>query len=228
MALQNIADGVWATQTPVSFYGMPMTARTTIVELPGGGLFVLSPGALDDALGAAVDALGEVRAIVAPNRFHHLFVGDWKARYPEASVFIPEALLGKRPDLAGTELLGDEAPGVYGSVIAQQTMRGLPAIGETWFFHRPSGTLIDTDLMHNVQDAPTWLARAAWRSMGAWKKFGPSILERALVRDRRALRESVETALAWPIERIVVAHGDVLAAPDARDVMARSWGWLLR
>jgi len=227
MPLDEIAEGLFATTSPVSFMGVPMSARTTVARLAGGGLFVCSPGALDDGLRRQLDALGQVRVLVAPNQFHHLFLGDWRAAYPEASVHIPPSLVRKRPDLSDAQLLGEAAPFEFGGEVDVCRMRGFPTIDETWFYHRASRTLIDTDLMHNMHDDPSWFARTTWRMMGAWKRFGPSRLERLLVRDRAGLRESVESALAWDFERIVVAHGDVLEAPDANDRVRAAWGWLL-
>ncbi len=223
MPLTNITPGVWEAFSDVRFMGMPMNARTTIASL-SDGLFVCSPGALNDDLRREIDALGEVRAIVAPNRFHHLFIQDWRTAYPDASVHVPESLKKKRPDLANVHSLGASE---IASEIAQQHMAGFPAIDETWFFHRPSGTLIDTDLMHNTHEEPRWYPRMAWRALGSWKKFGPSALERMLIRDREGFAESLEKVLEWDIDRVVVAHGEVLEDSDPKARIRDSWRGVL-
>lgn len=227
MSLTRIAEGMWEAQTDVAFAGVPMTARTTLVRIEGG-LFVCSPGGLTDELRRAIDELGEPRALVAPNRFHHLFLNEWRARYPDAAVSIPRGLAKKRPDLAGAALFGDEgADAGWRGEIDHLPMRGVPFVDEVWFFHRATRTLIDTDLMHNVQRDDRMIARAAWRLVGGWQKFGPSLLERIVTKDRAALRECVERALEWPFERVVVAHGEILAAKDAKDIVRKSWRYLL-
>ncbi|MFK8004055.1 MAG: hypothetical protein AB8H86_31105 [Polyangiales bacterium] len=226
--LDSIAPGVWSTSTPVRFVGIPMHANTTIATLEDG-LFVCSPGAMSDELKRAIDAIGEVRVIAAPNRFHHLFVSEWREAFPDASVHVPQSLVSKRADLADCHFLGEEAHSDYADVIAQQRMHGLPLIDETWFFHRPSKTLINNDLMHNVHEESSALARSAWWMMGAWKNFGPSRMERWLARDKPALRDSVEAALAWKFERALVAHGDVFEpAGDPRSEVRDVWHWLLK
>ncbi|MFK7992371.1 MAG: hypothetical protein AB8I08_40495 [Sandaracinaceae bacterium] len=228
MPLTKITNGLWTTQSSLNFFGVPMSATTTLAELGDGGLLVVSPGAIDDALRRQVDALGEVRAIAAPNQFHHMFIDGWRAAYPDASLHVPTSLRKKRPDLAEAAEHTAEAPSVYADAVGQLPMQGLPFLDETWFLHRPSRTLIDTDLMHNTHEDPSWIARSGWKMMGAWKRFGPSRLERLLVKDRAALAECVETALTWEFDRVIVAHGEVLEVPDARDRVRASWSWLLR
>lgn len=228
--LTSIAPGLWSTSTPVRFVGMPMRANTTIATMgaTSDGLFVCSPGALSDELRWAIDEIGEVRVIVAPNRFHHLFVGPWREAYPDASVHVPESLLKKRGDLADCHLLGEDAHSDYTDAIAQQRMHGLPMIDETWFFHRPSKTLINHDLMHNMHEERSAFARFGWWGMGAWKRFGPSRMERWLTRDRPALTSSIGAALDWNFERVLVAHGDVFEPADPRAEVRGVWDWLLQ
>lgn len=203
-----------------------MRANTTIATMEGG-LFVCSPGALDDDLKRAIDAIGEVRVIAAPNRFHHLFVNAWREAYPDASVHVPESLVTKRADLSDCHFLGEEAHADYADTIAQQRMHGLPAIDETWFYHRPSKTLINNDLMHNMHHEKSTFARFGWWAMGSWKRFGPSRVERWLTRDKPALATSIETALEWKFERALVAHGDVFDPQNVRSDVRASWSWLL-
>lgn len=60
------------------------STRMTVIRLPDGGLFLHSPIRLDDGLRAELDALGTVRAVVAPNKAHHLYVGDYRVPYTKA------------------------------------------------------------------------------------------------------------------------------------------------
>lgn len=80
--LTPIADDLWVQDQPLRFLGLQVGARMTVIRTADGGLFVHSPLRPDEVLFRAVDAIGPVRAIVAPNRFHHLFIGPWAERYP--------------------------------------------------------------------------------------------------------------------------------------------------
>ncbi|MBY0399175.1 hypothetical protein K2X89_02695, partial [Myxococcota bacterium] len=70
------------------------------------------------------------------------------------------------------------------------------------------------------------LTRAAFRAMGAYGCLGPTPLERLLVRDRSAFRQSLEHVLGWPFERVVVAHGAVCER-DGHARLARGYRWIL-
>ncbi len=75
-ALQPIGHEIWIVEGPVIGFRwlglrLPFTTRMTIVRLADGGLWVHSPIELGADLAAAVDALGPVRHLVAPNRIHY-------------------------------------------------------------------------------------------------------------------------------------------------------------
>src|SRR3954468_14616949 len=111
--LTPFASEIWVEAREAKFLGVETGTRMTVVRLDGGGLFVHSPVALDDALRRAVDALGEVRAVVAPSIFHHLHVGGWMRAYPKALFGACPGLEWKRPDLAFSCVLADHPYDVW-------------------------------------------------------------------------------------------------------------------
>jgi len=91
--LDPIANDLWSATQQISVHGLPVRTRMTVVRLAGGALWLHSPIAPAAALRAALDTLGDVRWIVAPNRMHHLFAGDWQGHYPQAAQgWAPSAL----------------------------------------------------------------------------------------------------------------------------------------
>ena len=98
--LRPLAPGLWEVERIVLGAGMRARVRMVVVALAGGGLWLHSPVAIDDALADALASLGEVREIVAPNRFHHLFAAAAKARYPAATLWGAPGLARKRPAIA--------------------------------------------------------------------------------------------------------------------------------
>jgi hypothetical protein len=85
----------------------------TIIRLAGGVLMVHSPIHLAQELLFDAGSIGSVRFIVAPNRFHHLFVADWQRAYPNAQTFCAPGLDTKRADLNFTSILGDDPPAAW-------------------------------------------------------------------------------------------------------------------
>ena len=224
--LQEITDGLWECENRLRFLGLPLLARTTVIQLGDGGVFVHSPSRLTPELQEAVTALGPVRGVVAPNRFHHLFIGEWRDAFPDAHVAIAPGLPSKRKDLADLPLLGNESPDIWSDDLDQHVIEGIPTMGEVVFLHRASRTLITTDLAFNIREEPSWFARTVWRMMNGYGKFGPTRLERLLTRDRAGLRQSLETILDWDFERVVVGHGEVLAS-GGKDGLRQGYSWAL-
>lgn len=223
--LRALDEDLWVAERPQTFYGLPVGARMTAIRLSGGRLLLHSPVALDAALRAELDALGEVRYAVAPNRVHHLHAGEVAAVYPEARLWVAPGLERKRPDLVFEAVLGDEAPAEWRDEVGQVFFRGRPYENEVVFFHRASRTLLLCDLAFNFGPRtalPTRILMTLLRSTG----FGPSKLDPLLIRDREAARESLERILAWDFDRVVVAHGEVLES-GGRDALRDGYAWLL-
>ena len=224
--MQPLAPDLWVTDAPLRFLGLEIGARMTVVRLPGGALWLHSPIAAAAELRDAVAALGPVTYLVAPNKLHHLFVEDWQEAFPSAALFVAPGLDVKRPGLAVSGVLEDAPDPGWQTTIDQVRVEGFPFSNEVVFLHRPSGTLLLTDLALNIGPGDAPLTRLMFRLMGAYGRLTPTVLEKVLVRDRAALRRSFERILAWPFERVVVAHGDVLES-GGREALIRGYHWLL-
>ncbi len=198
----------------------------TVICLPDARLLLHSPIALTDDLAREVEALGTVTYLVAPNKLHHLFVADWQQTFPEALAYVAPGLETKRPDLQVAGLLGGEPESGWADRVEQVLLEGFPFANEVVFFHRPSATLIATDLAFNFGPGSSKLTRLVFRLGGTHDRLSPTHLERMLVRDRAAFRRSMERILAWPFERIVVAHGDVSESGGREELLA-GYSWLL-
>jgi hypothetical protein len=186
-------------------YGVELGTRMTVVRLGDGGLLLHSPVRLDDRLRGQLAELGHVRFLIAPNRWHHMFVGDYQRAYPEALLFAPERLRDKRPDLRIDASL---VAGTLPREVDTCFVAGVPIFDESVILHRASGTLITSDLLVHVEASSPRLTRLVFRLIGNYGQPGWGWLERRMfVKDRRALRASVEQILTWPFDRIVLAHG---------------------
>lgn len=208
--MQQIATDVWRIDGgQVPFLGMALPTSSTVIRLPDGSLVLYSPPAFDDATAAALDALGEVAHIVAPNVFHHLFAVAAAARWPRATVHAAPGVAKKQRELRiGREFeIGATAP--WGPAIAAELIAGAPRVNEVVLFHHASGTLVCADLVFHIPRAPSWGTRLGlWLDGAGGGRLAQGRTWRLLRTDRRAARESAERMLAWPIARVAPCHGD--------------------
>jgi hypothetical protein len=226
-ALRSLAADLWVADRP---FKLPLRfgdigCRMTIIRLADGGLFLHSPVPLDAALGAALDQIGPVRAIVAPSKAHHLFVGDYVRAYPEAKLHGAPGLPKKRKDLKFDSVLNDEADPDWRGQINQYLFRGTPVLNEVVFFHRATSTVIFTDVVFNVATEDASKARVFNWVTGCTGQFGPHRLVRLMIADRNAARESVWKILKWHFDRVIVTHGDVLES-GGRDRVRAAFSYL--
>ena len=123
--LREFGPGIWTSEGPVvSFFGFPYPTRMAAIKLSDGSLFVWSPITLSPLLKREIDALGLVRCLVSPNLLHHLFLGEWKAAYPDARLFAPPGLRKRRKALAFDADLGDTPDPLWAADIDQVLVRG--------------------------------------------------------------------------------------------------------
>jgi len=219
----TLADGLWTTTRAQRFWGLETGTRMNVVRLADGGLFVHCPVALDAETRAAVDALGEVRAVVSSSLFHHLYAGDWMRAYPKARFFPCPGLPKKRPDLSWGPVLGDGPDALWADTLDQAPMTARFE-REVVFFHRASRTMLCADALLNLSYHPSRMTRIAAFLM---QNTGPGkgYLERIAVTDWKLGRRQVDRLLDWDIDRIVLAHG-ALVARDGREVLRDAYRWL--
>jgi hypothetical protein len=224
--MEQLDSDLWVADSPFRFLGLEVGVRMTVVRLPGNELLLHSPIAPTPDLFRKVKALGRVAYLVAPNQLHHLFIEEWQRAYPDAEVYVAPGLDTKRADLAITGVLTDEPESGWEGTVDQILVDGFPFANEVVFFHRPSATLIATDLMFNVGPSSPPLTRLIIRFIGAYGRLAPTLLERLLIRDRSAYRHSLERILEWPFARVVVSHGEV-SEEGGREEIVRGYSWLL-
>lgn len=221
--LTQFADDIWVEQRRGRFFGLETGTRMTVVRLGEGGLFVHSPVALRDETRRAVDALGEVRAVVAPSKFHHLHVGEWMAAYPKAFVAACPGLEWKRPDLAFDAVLGDQPHDIWARDL-EQVYFSSRRENEVDFFHAKSRTFICADALLNLSQHDYPSTRFVARLMGN-DAPGTGWLEPWMVRNRALARRQVDRILAWDVDKVVLAHGTLLER-DGREAIRSAYAWL--
>jgi hypothetical protein len=208
----ELSPGLWTLERRLRMPGGPsLPSRTTLVRLATGDLLVVSPPASESGGLAEIDALGRVAEVLLPNSFHYLNAATFGARHPEAMLRLAPGLRQRVPALPPGEEIGDATPGSWQGVLEHTTLGPSRGVSEVALFHRPSATVILTDVAFHVLHHTSGPERAVWRLLGVPPGFGPSRSARRLLLADRALASAfLERILRWPFARVLVAHGDPL------------------
>lgn len=221
-------SGLWVRGgESVRFLGIPYPTRMTVARLATGQLWVCSPIAPTDALLDELRALGTVGHIISPNKLHHLFLAEWARAFPEARLHAAPGLRRKRPDLRFHADLGDTPDPAWVAEIDQVVFRGSFAMEELVFFHRPSRSVIVTDLVQKFdpQTLKRW-QRILLRLDGLLGPRGSTPREwRLTFWNRTAARSALRKALAWNAEHLIIAHGSCVQQGASAE-LERALSWL--
>ena len=206
--LKPVAERLWLIDGPAIRYGpVPYSTRATVVQLDNGDLWVHSPTALTDGLRAELDATGPVRHLVAPNHAHIANMPEWRAAWPEATVW---AAPGAGPEDA-QELQTDQAEAPWAGQIDQIVVHAGPRLREAAFFHRASRTLILTDLIeaHETRFHKPWIRPLIWLAGtdDHAAHMRPRYRWSLRARDKEQLADDIEVLIGWGPARVILAHG---------------------
>lgn len=228
-----VAEGVWVVDSgPQSLLGLQFPIRMTVLRLADGGLWLHSPTRRTPALQAALEALGPIRHLVAPDTAHWAHVSPWRKAVRAAALWaapgVEARAQGQGVDLHGAGELGEDPPAAWAGEMAQALFGG-PGFAEIAFHHRPSRTLILTDTVQALEKPRLPLAtRLVAGLVGSASDEGttPAHLRLLLGRRRAANRAAAERLLALDPARVIFAHGAWFEA-DGAARLRRALGWLL-
>ncbi len=209
------ARGVFAVER---HQGGACDLRATVVRLARGDLLVQSPvRGLTDEVAAALDAVGPVRWLLAPNHFHNLGLAPWQDRYPDAVIVGADPARARLAQKSGRTVAGlDALAPALDARVAVFALAGTRA-GET-FVDVHDGTervWIVGDAFMALAQPWTTAVGLAYRAMGFFPGLRVSwSFPRIAVQDRAACRRDLLARLATaPPTMLVPAHGEVVRGP---------------
>ena len=214
--MREVANGVWVEEDEMWLPGrIWFPIRATIVRLKDGSLWVHSPIQPKPEWVAALKELGEVKAIVAPNLFHHLHVESFHAAFPAAKVYIAPGLRDKKGwDDTYSDLNGDLWPEDF----EIREVQGCEKLGEWVFLHGSSQSLIVTDVFFNFETVPSFLTRLLLRLFQAAPGLRISKFLNRYIADKGLFKASLEQAVEGEYKTLIMAHGSVLQGTKSEDL----------
>ena len=222
--LTPLVDGtVFAAERPFIWNSIDVGGKSAVVRLSDGSLWVHSPVDLDEPLKRELSKLGPVKHVVSPNYEHVKWAAQWKAAYPDATLYGCPGIKNKYPDIPWDEEVGinDGAPEAWLGEIdvaffdcETTPIVGGPFFNEVLFHHAPSGCVMVTDLFWNYPadaDEVGWeggdvpLGTKAWK-FGMDKVYLP-FYRRFMVTRPDVFRAATARVLAWDFRAVLPCHG---------------------
>jgi Domain of unknown function (DUF4336) len=223
--LRQLDGDLWVEERPFKYFGVEVGLRMSVIRLPGG-LLLHSPVRLDESTRAALDAIGPVRFVLAPNRFHHLFAGDYKLAYPEAQLLGAPGLERKRKDLRFDAIIDEKLPPEVFAEFDHIVFHAFSPLNEIVLFHRRSRTALFTDLIFNLTNPKSYFERFMLRLDGACGHPAVARSFRALLwMNRTRALEELARILSWDFDRVTMAHGELIER-DGKNAVRAAWGFL--
>jgi len=195
-------------------------ARSTLIRIDGD-LLVHSPVELRDDLRTAIQPLGKVRWLFAPNKTHHLAIPSWPSAYPEAQRYGAPGMAKKRADLKFLAELTAAPPAWKG--VRLQLIDGAHRFNEVALLHEQSRTLVLADMLFGFGPGHGLAMRTAARLFGMYGKWvAPKEGTLLKIHDRAKFRASIDAVLAWEFDRVVICHGRIVES-GGREVLREAY-----
>lgn len=229
-----IAENVWIVDSgPMRAMGMSLPVRMTVIRLSDSTLLLHSPTRFSSELGQALEALGPIRHLVAPNSAHWTFLKDWQTYYPDAVTSAAPGLRNRRQvQRSGVRLdrdLGFVEPSGWESEIVEVFVYGIGGFCEVALFHKASRTLVLTDLVQNLEPRklPIWMRLPArFAGNAAPDGRAPAYLRAVVKLKGRQPRDAAKMLVELSPGRVVFTHGRWFES-DGTAQLRRSLDWLL-
>lgn len=206
--LRATGTDIWECKLPHRVGPLELGRRLTIVRLPDGALWVHASLPPSRELREQIAALGEVRFIIGPNRWHDDYLAEFARAYPRAELWLAPGLAEANRALPASQVLRPEPNDAWADVLDQHLVAGMPKLNEIVFLHRPSSSLILADLAFNLQPPKPLLTRLLMTLNGSYGRLALSRAGRSFITNREAFRRSIEHLTSWSFRRIVVGHGE--------------------
>ncbi|KAI0075948.1 hypothetical protein K474DRAFT_1623717 [Panus rudis PR-1116 ss-1] len=220
IVIREVVKDVWTFSRPFNLFGrLPVGGRSTAIRLKDGKVWVLASTPLTEDTKKKLAELGEVRWIIAPNAFHHLFVKPFKDAYPDAKVIGPEEVNVKR-QAEGWQL--DAVTSTDSSSVKFGFEEEIDycffsghSNKDTVYLHKTSKTVIAADILFNLPGTEqytlaksmpyvpffnSWTPRSWIMKFFVWKKE----------LNYETMKRDVQTVASWDFEKWIPCHGNVI------------------
>lgn len=203
--------------------------RTIFVKLPHNKLLIYSPTNPRLLDLEAVQALGEVTAIVAPNSVHSTYAQPTKAAFPNATLYSSPALTHRFPHRHWGTIVSTHVQVADG--VTLYCLSEMLPFQEIVVVHAPSRTLILADTAFNISRRTL---RGAGIGVNVFVRLGRALgpmqtsipLMLMMLAYCSKSKPQFEHLLSMPWDNIVPCHGDVIEGTGKQAFRSGIYGYI--
>ncbi len=223
---QHLNPHVWMKDHEFRFVGLvPLLTRMAVVRLADHSLWAWSAVPLTDREVKELNEWGQLKFVIAPNVFHHFFLGPMKQKYPKAIFYATPGLEKRRKDFKFDRIASIETPQDWQNEFELRILRGSRFYTECLILHKPSRTLFVVDMLfHQKECRHPWI-NLAWKAYGVLNKVTSSPICRRLVWNRAEARKLFQEILTWDFETLIMSHGEIVQNGGKEKLREALW-WL--
>ncbi|MGT2907394.1 DUF4336 domain-containing protein [Streptococcus dentiloxodontae] len=235
--LKPVAENIWIADGDIvemsaGIAKIPFSTRMTVVRLSDGRLWCHSPIKPYAELFQALDQLGEISYLIGPNKIHYAYIEAWTRRYPEAEVWlapgIAERAQSQKIPLPAGQELADQVPVAWSSDLEQHLFKGSRFMKEAVFFHKPSQTLILTDMIENIETKQMKAHQRLLYKIGnnAYPNGRtPRDLRLTFAGHKKEAQTSLQVLKNWAPKNIILAHGRCHFS-NGQEALEKAFEWV--
>ncbi|MDD9951962.1 MAG: DUF4336 domain-containing protein [Zetaproteobacteria bacterium] len=218
MELIQHSESIWTYefQQKIAFLpGIYFPTRSTIIRLKSQDLAIISPGPFDIETADRIRNLGSVKHLIAPNKFHHLYLHHAAKTFPNAKVYGPRGLSSKNKSLLNILSPLETTHQNISEELEWYSILGNSYLDEWVVIHRCTKTLIVTDLLFNMGKQNSLLTTCLLKAVGCYCRIGQSKIWRMTTRDKVAYKKSLLHLTEKEWTSVIMAHGEITKDAEA-------------
>jgi hypothetical protein len=213
--------------------------RATAIRLHTDQILLLNPIQLEPTVQTKLEQLGGVH-FLACDLGHHMYIAEYLQLWPAAKTIGVPGLAGKRKDVQWDFIYSDgqkrkvEVELGFAQDIETVLFEGFITSCVAWY-HRPTKTLIQSDLLMNLPCTEQYAPTSARKGPGSWafaqvaharSDWFRRLIWYVATVDYALTRRDAKAVAEWDIERMIPCHGDVLEE-RGNETWAEAYKWFL-
>ncbi|GAA6014569.1 hypothetical protein JCM11491_004544 [Sporobolomyces phaffii] len=228
LVIRKLDDQVTIFSVPFKRMGLvPFGGRSTAIKLQSGNVWLAASHPLCPETLREISSMGPVKHLVCFDAEHSMYTETYHKTFPDAKLYFPPRTT-KQWQSKG--LLSENATNVFTYGEGRADPFEVDTNGEIKsadftkahlnediaFYHGPSKTLVEADLLMNLPPKEQYSKTSARNSIPFLSKVTPGsgvhqkMLWYLVSKDKQEMSRAAKEVAAWDFDRIIPCHGDVI------------------